>query len=228
MPRTRTRSTLSRRSFLVGVPAVAAALLLAACGGGGGSGSSGGGTATIRTGPVTTTTIPATVKAEQAPVKVEGEPLPQLGNGNDKAIGMTAPVVSGTSFAGTPLTIGKKGRAYLVIFVAHWCPHCQREVPKVGPWIAEGGLPAGVDAFAVATATRKDYPNYPPSAWLRREKWPTQVLADSTDYAAAQAYGLSAYPFFVLVDKDGKVADRFSGEIDLGELQAKVNKLVAA
>ncbi len=221
-------STLRRRTFLAGVPAVVATLLLVACGSSGGdSGSGGDATADIRTGPVTTTTVPATVEAEQAPVKVEGDPLPEMGKGDDPAIGETAPTVSGTSFAGTPLTIGKKGRPYLAVFVAHWCPHCQREVPKVGPWIAKGGLPEGVDAYAVATGTREDYPNYPPSAWLRKEKWPTEVLADSEDFAAAQAFGLSAYPFFVLVDKDGKVADRFSGEVDLGDLQAKVDELVA-
>jgi len=221
-------SILRRRSFLAGVPVVVATLLLAACGGGGGSGGGDEQTAPIRTGPVTTTTVPATVEAEQAPVTVEGEPLPELpDSGDDPAVGETAPVVSGTSFAGTPLTVGKQGRPYLAIFLAHWCPHCQAEVPKVGPWIAEGGLPDGVDAYAVATSTRSDYPNYPPSAWLRKEKWPTEVLVDSEDFAAANAYGLSAFPFYVLVDGDGKVVERFSGEVDLGELQHKVDALVA-
>ena len=66
-----------------------------------------------------------------------------------------------------------------------------------------------------------------PSAWLRKEKWPTEVLLDSEDYAAANAYGLSAFPFYVLVDGDGKVVERFSGEVDLGVLQYKVDALVA-
>ena len=88
-------STLRRRTFLAGVPAVVATLLLVACGSSGGeSGSGDDATAAIRTGPVTTTTVPATVDAEQAPVKVEGDPLPELGKGDDPAIGETAPLIT--------------------------------------------------------------------------------------------------------------------------------------
>ena len=174
---------------------------------------------------------------ETASVTISGEDLPVLNlsqgqllgaPGEDPAVGMEIPKLAGQTFDGSDLTIDPAdGKPKVILFLAHWCPHCQREVPKVGPWIAKGGLPEGVDAYAVATGTREDYPNYPPSAWLRKEKWPTEVLADSDDAAAAQAFGLSAYPFFVLVDEGGKVVDRFSGEIDLGELQAKVDGLVA-
>ena len=64
----------------------------------------------------------------------------------------------------------------------------------------------GIDVTAVATGTNADAANYPPSAWLKREDWPFPVMADSADGTAANAYGLSAYPYFVLVDADGKVA----------------------
>jgi hypothetical protein len=32
------------------------------------------------------------------------------------------------------------------MFVAHWCPHCQREVPRVADYLKTQGLPAGYDA----------------------------------------------------------------------------------
>ena len=81
-------------------------------------------------------------------------------------------------------------------------------------WAAGGGVPAGMDVIGVATATSPDRPNYPPSDWLAREKFPFPVMADSTDYDAANAYGLSAFPYFVVLDSKGQVVSRASGEID--------------
>ena len=56
-------------------------------------------------------------------------------------------------------------------------------------------------------------------------KWPFPVLADSTQFTAATAYGLSAYPYFVLVNADGKVAARATGEVPDDQIQADVKAL---
>jgi hypothetical protein len=74
-------------------------------------------------------------------------------------------------------------------------------------------LPAGVQLVTVATATSADLPNYPPSTWLANEHWPAPILADSSDSAAAKAFGLPGYPYFVAVDSTGHVVARTSGEI---------------
>jgi hypothetical protein len=55
----------------------------------------------------------------------------------------------------------------------------------------------------VATGTKADWPNYQPSAWLRREGWPRWALTDDERGTAAIAVGLPAYPFFVLIDAAG-------------------------
>ena len=57
-------------------------------------------------------------------------------------------------------------------FVAHWCPHCQAEVPRIVALAEQGRLPEGVDVAAVSTAVDATAPNYPPSAWLDRVGWP--------------------------------------------------------
>jgi len=71
-----------------------------------------------------------------------------------------------------------------------------------------------IDVIGVATGTTPDRPNYPPSDWLEREKFPFPVMADSSDYDAANAYGLSAFPYFVVFDSSGKLVTRASGELD--------------
>jgi thiol-disulfide isomerase/thioredoxin len=161
------------------------------------------------------------------PVEVSGTALPtydQTGS-TDPAVGMTIPTVTGKSFDGTPVTIQPTGSPQLLMFVAHWCPHCQREVPLVSDWMKKGGLPAGVQLTTVATGTSSDAPNYPPSAWLEKNDWPSPIMADSANSDAATAFGLASYPYFVFVDGDGKVVGRTSGEITTDQLETTLQQL---
>jgi hypothetical protein len=85
----------------------------------------------------------------------------------------------------------------------------------------------GVAVTAVATGTSAQAPNYPPSAWLEREDWPFPVMADSQNNTAAQAFGITSYPYFVLVNADGTVAGRGSGELSADEIKADIKALKA-
>jgi cytochrome c biogenesis protein CcmG/thiol:disulfide interchange protein DsbE len=156
---------------------------------------------------------------DDAAVTVTGDalsPLPE-GGGDDPAIGTPMPTLSGTALDGTSLTIPTTGRPTLIVFLAHWCPHCQAEVPVVQDWVDGGGLPAGVDLVSVSTAIDPRRPNYPPGEWLEREGWTAPVLVDGQDQAAAAA-GLTAFPFFVAVDGEGNVVARESGELTDSQL----------
>lgn len=148
------------------------------------------------------------------PVTITGTPLPApTDTGADPAVGATAPTVTGATFDGTPVTIDA-GRPTLLVFLAHWCPHCQREVPLLTDWETGGGVPEGVAVIGVATGTTADRPNYPPSEWLEREQFPFPVLVDSVDSDAAEAFGLRSYPYFVALDSNGRVVARASGSVD--------------
>ena len=160
-----------------------------------------------------------TTLAQTQPVTVSGNPLPMLpDSGADAALGSAVPELKGAAFDGSAINIANDGHPKIVIFVAHWCPHCQAEVPVITKWIADNGAPAGVDVYAVSTGVSKDLPNYPPSSWLAKEKWPLPTLADSNDSVAAQAFGLSAYPYFVVVNASGKLMYRATGELETTRL----------
>ena len=158
------------------------------------------------------------------PVEIEGSRLPALGEGDDPALGMTIPEVRGASFDGTPVSIAPGERPKVLLFLAHWCPHCQAEVPVITDWLDEAGPPEGVELISVSTSVDESRPNYPPSSWLEEENWEVPVLADDTDSSVAQAFGLSAFPFFVAVDADGKVVARTSGELEVEQLEALVSQ----
>jgi thiol-disulfide isomerase/thioredoxin len=166
------------------------------------------------------------VAGQEKPVTVEGTPLAELPNaGEDPAVGATAPTLIGSTFADEPITVGGPAdEPTLVVFVAHWCPHCQAEVPRLVEWRADGTIPDDIRLVAVATSTEAPQPNYPPQEWLEREDWPGDVLVDSEDDTAAGAYGVNGFPFFVALHADGTVAERGSGELD----QAGIDALVAS
>ena len=162
---------------------------------------------------------------ETRPVTITGTPLEKLpASGPDPAVGKEIPEAKGQSFDGTPVDIRSDGRPKLILFVAHWCPHCQREVPLLAKYLKSNPLPKGVDLYTVATATSPQRPNYPPSAWLDKVGWTAPTLADSDDEKAAAAFGLPGFPYFVAVDGSGKVVARTSGEIttdDFADLATK-------
>lgn len=150
---------------------------------------------------------------QTAPVSTSGDTLPKLEGEQDAAIGAPAPALTGQSFDGSTVEIADDGRPKVVIFVAHWCPHCQVEIPKIVDWFGDNGVPDDVDVYAVATGTGEDRPNYPPSRWLEREEWEQPTLVDDEAGSAASAFGLSAYPFYVALDADNAVVARGSGEL---------------
>jgi thiol-disulfide isomerase/thioredoxin len=166
--------------------------------------------------------------SQTQPVQVTGTALPAfVSDTSDPAVGIAAPTLSGQQFDGTPIEV-KPGRPTLVIFLAHWCPHCQREVPVLTKWQQDGGVPDGIDVIGIATGTDPTLPNYPPSQWLADEDFPFPVMADSATFDAATAFGLSGYPYFVLLDADGKVVQRASGEIDPATLTPVLESLAAS
>ena len=169
--------------------------------------------------------------SEFSDITVSGEALPSfdsVSTATDTAIGLPAPVVSGKGFTGTEITTDGAGTPTLLVFLAHWCPHCQREVPLLVQWEKDGKTPTGIDVIAVATGTDPANPNFPPSEWLAREEFPAlwPVIADSADKKAADAFGLSGYPYFVLIDAQGKVFMRLSGEVPMDELTAIINQMI--
>jgi cytochrome c biogenesis protein CcmG, thiol:disulfide interchange protein DsbE len=210
---------------LIGAAVVVAAVLAIALSGGG---TPTGGSSTVPPSAASGGPAASGSGAEaQAPV-ISGTPLPDFqGPTGDPAIGRPAPEVTGADFDGEPVAIEADGRPKIVLFLAHWCPHCQEEVPVVQAWITAGGLPSGVDIVSVATAIDPNAPNYPPDAWLDQEGWTAPVIVDPTN-SVARAYGLSAFPFWVFIGPDGTVRARTVGSVPAADLEAMIRDLTGS
>ncbi len=178
----------------------------------------------------------ADVVQEQAPVTVKGEALPNYPDdgglfadpATDPAVGMTPPTLTGESFDGGKVTIEPgAGGPMIVIFAAHWCPHCQKEIPEIQGWLDDGNLPEGVQVNLVSTGVKADQNNYPPSDWLSTVGWSETVMLDNPDQDASTAWGLTGFPYMVFVDADGKVVQRASGELPIDQFGTFADNLAA-
>lgn len=175
----------------------------------------------------TTTTTPAAAPAAEAAdeVSIEGEALPAFGATPDPALGLSAPVVTGTGFDGSPVTIGPSDNFTVIMFLAHWCPHCRGEVEELGPHLKVSPPPGNVDVVSVSTGVRPAADNYPPSEWLTSDAWPVPVLVDSEGSAVGAAFGLTGYPYWVAIDPDGIVLGRTAGSLPLESVEALFENL---
>ncbi len=155
-------------------------------------------------------------------VTVQGQPLVQFDSGpEDPALGQPGPVLSGVDESGDPVTIGGPGEPRIVLFLAHWCSHCQAEAPRVTDYLNNNDV--NVQFQAVATGSEPTAPNYPPSDWLDLVGWPVETMYDDQADTAATAYGLSGFPYWVVLDADGVVQARFSGELDETQLASVID-----
>jgi cytochrome c biogenesis protein CcmG, thiol:disulfide interchange protein DsbE len=183
------------------------------------SGSSSGGSASPSGG-----TVVPNGDLEYGSIDVLGTKLadaPASGTGAaDTALGETIPTIKGTSFDGSQMAIAPDGQPQIIIVAAHWCPHCQAEVPRLQSWLDQNGMPTDVELVTIATANDSTRVNFPAGPWLRKEGWSVPTMIDDKESNAGQALGVTGYPAFIVVDKDGKVVFRTSGEITMPQWES--------
>ena len=207
----------NRNKIIVAIVAVVvAALAVALFVGGSDDSSSNGSNGSAATSDVPVDGLPNGEGVSNQPVEVIGEALePFASPDGDPAVDQIAPTLNGKSFDGTPISITPgDGRQYMVVFLAHWCPHCNAEIPQLIKWKESGSVPEGLQVIGISTSVASDRPNYPPSEWILATGWPWPIIADSEALDAAKAFGVTGFPFFAVIDGDGTVKVRVSGEVE--------------
>ena len=156
------------------------------------------------------------------------------GGSPDPALCLRSPVVSGYDYDGNQITIDPAADGpTMVVLLAHWCPHCNAEIPVLNEWRDSGEIPDGLNVVGVSTGVSADAPNYPPDEWLVEKDWQWPVLADdappddSSPPPAMGAFGGTSYPTLVFIDADGLVRRRLSGEVPIDVFAPLAEELVA-
>ena len=174
---------------------------------------------------VTLSSEPVAAGLPEGEITISGEPLPEFAGQNDLDIvaGLPATTFSAPNENSEIISLEKNGNAKALLFLAHWCGYCQKELPIVQNLINTVGVTNGVEVIAVATAIDRGRENYPPQKWLADEGWSELQLYDLEREIGA-AYGLNAFPYWVFLDKDLNVVARRTGNLP----QDQVGQLLVA
>jgi thiol-disulfide isomerase/thioredoxin len=170
--------------------------------------------------------LPQALADATRPVEVTGPSLPVLQTADisaDPAVGTPAPVLTGVDYEGNSVRIDAAADGpTMVVILAHWCPHCNAEIPNLNALRDQGLIPEEVNVVAISSAVNPDRANFPPDTWLTDMDWTWPVLADGIDleqqvFVGSDAFGVSGVPFTTLIGSDGNVAARWAGERDTAE-----------
>jgi peroxiredoxin len=163
---------------------------------------------------------PATTIATQAAASSKGQakfPPPGM---VAPARRRPAPALRVTAFDGQRVTLdGFAGRPVVVNFFESWCPICEVEQPDLSRVAAEfaGRVGfVGVSFHDTVAAGR---------AYQRRFGAPYPLANDPSGRTWAR-WGVPYQPVTVLVDKQGRIAERFDGGTTGGTLRAALAYLV--
>jgi peroxiredoxin len=125
-----------------------------------------------------------------------------------------APALRVTAFDGSTITLdGFRGRPAVVSFFESWCPICQAEQPdlsKVAKEFAGRVHFVGVSNHDTVAAGR---------AYARRFDVPYPLANDASGKTWAR-WRVPYQPVTVLVDKQGRIAERYDGGTTGGTLRA--------
>ena len=137
---------------------------------------------------------------------------------------MPLPEFSFPDLNGTPqISTQWKGKIIVLNFWATWCPSCLKEMPefmtlqtKYGDKVQFVGI-ALDDLEAVKIFQQKTAVNYP-----------LLISGDFAGFALAKKLGnvISAIPYTVIVDANGQVVQRHSGEMSASKLQGVIEPLL--
>ncbi len=155
-----------------------------------------------------------------SPNGTQGLP-PYPGSGADPAVqaSMRLPAVTGDEYySGERITVAADGdRATAWLIWAHWCPHCQRELPDLAEfWSVSAEDYPHVRVVTVSSAIDEARGN-PLTAYLEDSQFPFPVLVDESGSLAA-TFGTTAFPFWVITGPDGRVLFRQPGAFGADQL----------
>ncbi len=132
----------------------------------------------------------------------------------DQRFAAAPPLASGVWANGAPTTIAdQRGKVVLLAFWTHECINCQRTIPFWNNWVKRYGKASGVTVLSVHTPELASERKIENVRRYTREKGIVFPVVTDNDYASWKAYNVNAWPTTILIDKQGRVRDRWEGEL---------------
>ena len=113
-----------------------------------------------------------------------------------------------------------RGRVVLLDFWATWCGGCKEELP----WFAEFETKYKAQKFSVIAVSMDEggWPVVKP--FVESLKLPFRVLLD--DGQSEKCFAIENMPVAVLIDRHGRIAAKYVGLVDRGDIEANIRSLL--
>ena len=137
-------------------------------------------------------------------------------------VGSAAPSTTGTTLAGSPLTIDFRQHRTVLVFWAAWCGPCRHEQPGLNT-LALQFADQGVRFYGVDML---DHDQALAKAFAAEFKVSYPSLYDDSGTTAAR-YEVDAPPSIVLVNQKGIIVGRYPGEATESQLRVLIREKLA-
>lgn len=117
-----------------------------------------------------------------------------------------------------------KGKPVVLNFWASWCPPCKAEMPDYEKMYQQYG-PKGI-VFVMVNLTDGDRETIDTAKRFLNDNHYTFPAYFDTKFSASKAYGISAIPDSIFVDRDGNVVNSYQGMIDAATMKNNIEKLL--
>lgn len=118
-----------------------------------------------------------------------------------------------------PLSLASvKGKPTLLVFWAHWCPHCQKMMPVFQQFADDHSDAFNVLTVATAIGAQPSQPQFSSPKRLMTTQDITLPTMRDGDGAAATAYDVTGFPAMYLVDANGVLVGSAQGEMSPQQL----------
>ena len=132
------------------------------------------------------------------------------------------PVLQAVSLDGRQLSLETlRGKVVLVNFWATWCPYCRHEMPDMERFYRD----FRAQGFEILALSQDDAPQ-PVHQFMAKEGYHFPVAMAEARHAAAFG-GVSRLPTSFIVDKQGRVRHKISGQVHYARLEGLVKPLLA-
>ena len=132
-----------------------------------------------------------------------------------------APPIQVVRLDGVPVSLAQlRGKVVLVNFWASWCPYCRHEMPAMERFYQDYRS-RGFEILALS----EDDDAETARRFLAKEGY--RFPAAMADASVISAFGVTKLPTSFLIDKQGRVRKKISGQVYYGRLEGLVQPLLA-
>ncbi|HEU4929762.1 MAG TPA: redoxin domain-containing protein [Candidatus Krumholzibacteria bacterium] len=136
-----------------------------------------------------------------------------------------APRASWTTTAGEPIALESlRGQVVLIDFWATWCKPCVKTMPELDA-VYRDYQKLGLAVVGVSVDQGDDREKKV-KKFLEKKPVAYPIVIDTEEAASWEAFHVVALPTLYLIDRDGKIAERWTGVIDMKKVRESVDRAI--